>query len=172
MNSENQQFTIISFALAGALISFLRYNITPAKIFMGDTGSLLVGLIVGILTIRFIDFNYHKTGEYLVESVPIIAMSIIILPLFDLLRSFSIRLYHKRSPFKPDRNHMHHMLIDLGLSHEASTSILLMYNAFIIFIAFYFQNLGIYPLGFLILFISIIFSGILYLLLNKKQKKK
>jgi UDP-N-acetylmuramyl pentapeptide phosphotransferase/UDP-N-acetylglucosamine-1-phosphate transferase len=171
MNNENSQFSIIAFALTGALIGFLRYNVTPAKIFMGDTGSLLLGLILGMLSIKFIDINFHKTGAVLVKSVPIVAISIIIIPLFDLLRSFSIRIINKRSPFRPDRNHMHHMLIDLGFSHTFATGILVIFNISIITIAFCFDNIGIYPLGFIILSISILFSSVLYILLNKKQKK-
>jgi len=168
---ENSQFAIIAFALMGALIGFLRYNITPAKIFMGDTGSLLLGLFLGIFAIEFIETNLNYTGQFSAHpATPIVAISIIIIPLFDLLRSFSIRLVHGRSPFKPDRNHMHHMLVDLGLSHVFSTGILIIYNITIITIAFMFKDIGIYPLGFLVLSISIIFSGGLYYLVKRKNK--
>ncbi len=167
---DNSQYTIIAFALLGALIGFLRYNITPAKIFMGDTGSLLLGLFLGIFAIQFIEINSNYTGSFNVApATPIVAISIIIIPLFDLLRSFSIRLVHGRSPFKPDRNHMHHMLVDLGLSHTFSTGILMLYNIVIITIAFSFKNIGIYPLGFMILIISILFSGGLYYLVKRKK---
>ena len=168
---DNSQYAIIAFALMGALVGFLRYNVTPAKIFMGDTGSLLLGLFLGIFAIRFIESNHNYTGYYSVApSTPIVAISIIIIPLFDLLRSFSIRLVHRRSPFKPDRNHMHHMLVDLGFSHTFSTGILIIYNIIIISIAFIFKDIGIYPLGFLILTISIIFSGGLYFLVKRRNK--
>ena len=167
---DSSQLAIVAFGLLGALIAFLRYNITPAKIFMGDTGSLLLGLILGIFAIKFINVNLHYNGTYSVNSIPIVTMSILIIPLFDLLRSFSIRLANKRSPFRPDRNHMHHMLVDLGFSHIFATGILIIFNIAIIVIAFTLQDIGIYPLGFLILAISIIFSGTLYYLVKKKTK--
>ena len=173
---ENSQLAIVAFGLIGALIGFLRYNVTPAKIFMGDTGSLLLGLILGIFAIKFIDLNLNYNdsydSSYRVNSIPIIAISILIIPLFDLLRSFSIRLIHKKSPFSPDRNHMHHMLIDLGFSHVFATGILILFNISIIIIAFTLQDIGIYALGFLILTISIIFSGILHYLSKKKEKNQ
>ena len=138
---------------------------------MGDTGSLLLGLLLGIFAIKFIEINHTYTGQFSAQpATPIIAISIIIIPLFDLLRSFSIRLVHGRSPFRPDRNHMHHMLVDLGLSHVFATGVLILFNISIISIAFIFQDIGIYPLGFLILSIAILFSGILYFLLKRKQK--
>lgn len=168
---ENSQFAIIAFALFGALVGFLRYNYTPAKIFMGDTGSLLLGLLLGVFAIKFIGINITYTGQFSAQpATPIVAISIIIIPLFDLLRSFSVRLIHGRSPFKPDRNHMHHMLVDLGLSHEFSTGVLILYNIAIISIAFICKDIGIYPLGFLILLISIFFSGSLYYLVKRKNK--
>ncbi len=139
------EIAIVAFALVGSLVAFLKYNITPAKIFMGDTGSLLIGLVCSILTIQFIEVH-DKIGEELyplpIEDAPSMAIAILILPLFDTLRVFTIRLFKKKSPFHPDRNHIHHMMIDAGFSHSSASGILIAVNLTFIFIAYSLQSLG------------------------------
>lgn len=81
------EISIVAFALCGALVAFLKYNITPAQIFMGDTGALLLGLVCSILAIKFIELhNEIENSPYTFRSAPSIAMAILILPLFDTLR--------------------------------------------------------------------------------------
>ncbi|MBL0262235.1 MAG: undecaprenyl/decaprenyl-phosphate alpha-N-acetylglucosaminyl 1-phosphate transferase [Saprospiraceae bacterium] len=97
---------MLSFSLIGSLTAFLKYNVTPAKIFMGDTGSLLVGLICGILAIRFIEL--HKdilSVEYKFISAPAVAIGILFIPLYDMLHVFIVRIISGKSPFHPDRLH-------------------------------------------------------------------
>jgi len=77
---------------------------------MGDTGSLLVGIIISVLAIKIIELNGHAESTYVFQSGPALAMGVIGYPLFDLLRSFSIRIAKGHSPFRPDRNHIHHLL--------------------------------------------------------------
>jgi len=172
MVDPNSQLALVAFALAGALIAFLRFNVTPAKIFMGDTGSLLLGTVLAVFAIEFIDINNTYKGEFHIKSSPMVAIGILIIPLFDLLRSFSIRIFHKKSPFTADRNHMHHMLVDLGFSHTLSTVVLLGFNIAIITYAFVLQDIGSYLLGSSILLLAIIFSTILYKTSQKKLKNK
>ena len=168
MVDPNSQLAIVAFALAGSLIAFLRFNVMPAKIFMGDTGSLLLGTMLAVFAIEFIDINNTYTGAYHIKSSPIVAIGILIIPLFDLLRSFSIRIFHKKSPFTADRNHMHHILVDLGFNHTVSTLLLLLFNILIIIYVFSCQNLGSYLLGSSTLLMAIIFSIIIY---KRSQKK-
>jgi len=106
------ELAMVAFALAGSLVAFLKYNITPAKIFMGDTGSLLLGLVCSILTIKFIELH-QVIGDspYAFAAAPSTAIAILILPLFDTLRVFTMRLLKGNSPFHPDRTHIHHLLI-------------------------------------------------------------
>ncbi len=127
---ESYQFAILSYALCGSLIGFLWFNWSPAKIFMGDTGSLILGLILSILAIKFIEMNrvMEREAPYKVLSVPVITMAILIIPLFDTVRVFMIRILEGRSPFKPDRNHIHHILTDLGLNHAQSTLMIASFN--------------------------------------------
>jgi len=143
---ERIELASISFALAGSIIAFLYYNVTPAKIFMGDTGSLLVGLVASILSISFIEQHQYimdtPYARYAVQSPPAIAVGILILPLFDTLRVFITRMAKGHSPFKPDRNHIHHLLLDLGYSHMQATSILVLVNITFIFFVYKFQSLG------------------------------
>ncbi len=137
------EFSMIAIALVGALLAFLKFNITPAKIFMGDSGSLVLGLIVSILIIHFIDFHQDFPGHPLTfTGVPAIAISILIFPLFDTLRVFTVRILKGRSPLSPDRHHIHHMLIDAGFTHTNASLILVMVNAIYILLAMTFQALG------------------------------
>jgi UDP-GlcNAc:undecaprenyl-phosphate/decaprenyl-phosphate GlcNAc-1-phosphate transferase len=135
-------YAVLAFSLAGSLIGFLIYNFSPAKIFMGDTGSLLIGLINSILVIKFINIADAPTVKLPLEAVPAIAFSLLIVPLFDTLRVFGLRILNRRSPFSPDRNHIHHFLLDLGYNHRAVTFICVLVNLALIAIAFFARHLG------------------------------
>lgn len=137
------EIAIVAFALGGALVAFLKYNITPAEIFMGDTGALLLGLVCSILTIQFIEHhNQLKDSAYTFNSAPSVAIAILILPLFDTLRVFILRVMEGKSPFNPDRKHIHHILIDLGLTHMQATGVLFLTNILFILLAIMLQNIG------------------------------
>ncbi|MFZ1496674.1 MAG: MraY family glycosyltransferase, partial [Saprospiraceae bacterium] len=171
--TENLALSIIAFSLAGALIAFLKYNFTPAKIFMGDTGALLVGLISAILIIKFIEVHrVNNASPYLVKAVPAVAIGILILPLFDTLRVFITRILNGRSPLYPDRTHIHHLMLDLGFSHMQATAILVFVNLIFIIIAFLFQNIGTLNLLVLILTLATILSSGLYNAVNKKKMRR
>ena len=128
------QYAILAFALMGSLLGFMIYNWSPAKIFMGDTGSLILGFVVSLLAVKFIEMNrlMDRDAQYKVLSVPVVTMGILIIPLFDTLRVFAIRLMNKKSPFCPDRNHIHHILVDLGFSHAQTAMFLGAFNIFMI----------------------------------------
>lgn len=164
---------IVAFCLAGSTIAFLKYNITPAQIFMGDTGSLLIGLVCSILTILFIEENHIQPNHPLAfEAAPSVAFGILILPLFDTLRVFITRMLKGKSPFYPDRNHIHHLLIDSGLTHMQATFILILVNIFFIFIAIALQNIGTFNLLILILGIATLLSTLLVFIASNKRKLK
>jgi UDP-GlcNAc:undecaprenyl-phosphate/decaprenyl-phosphate GlcNAc-1-phosphate transferase len=124
----NNQWSLacLAFSLVGSLLAFLRYNYsTTNKIFMGDTGSLVVGFIVSVLAIQFVQlnvFNFNTNTMY--KSAPVVAIVLLIVPIFDTLRVFSIRILKGKSPFKADRLHLHHLMIDNGLSHVATSFVL------------------------------------------------
>jgi UDP-N-acetylmuramyl pentapeptide phosphotransferase/UDP-N-acetylglucosamine-1-phosphate transferase len=124
----------LAFALAGSLFAFLFFNFSPAKIFMGDSGSLTIGLIVCILAIKVISFDVSLIhNEYILKiSKPIFAMAVLAYPLTDTLRIFMYRAVHGTSPFSADRNHLHHRLKDIGYSDRKTVIILYSVNVFII----------------------------------------
>lgn len=126
----------VTLSLIGSLLAFLKFNKTPAKIFMGDTGSLLIGLTISYLLIRFINLN-HKSTNLVLEfrSAPSIAVAVVFIPLLDTLRVMFIRIWNKKSPFTPDQNHLHHILLKRGFSHIQASLILFTINCVCIIIA-------------------------------------
>ncbi|WCL80176.1 MraY family glycosyltransferase [Saprospira sp. CCB-QB6] len=163
---------ILAFAMLGALAAFLYYNASPAKIFMGDTGSLLLGLTLSVLAISFIESNKLPHEHCYIESVPAVAIAILIIPLFDTLRVFSLRAMRGKSPFQPDRTHIHHILIDLGCSHMQATAILALINLLFIGIAFQLQFLGSLELLLVLLLIAVLLTSFSFYLINRKQGQK
>lgn len=124
---------IIAFSLAGALLGFLRFNFYPANIFMGDSGSLTVGLIVCVLAIQVIEFDFSQVPESMKHiSKPIFAMAVLSYPLIDTLRIFTIRIAKGISPFSPDSNHIHHRLLKLGLNHAKAVGVIYLFNVVLI----------------------------------------
>jgi UDP-N-acetylmuramyl pentapeptide phosphotransferase/UDP-N-acetylglucosamine-1-phosphate transferase len=147
--SAQYQYAILSFALVGALLGFIHFNLfgTSFKIFMGDTGSLLIGFIIAILVIQFNELNLPSNlsvpSIYRIYSAPAVSISILMIPLYDTLRVFFVRIIRKQSPFKADRGHMHHKLIDLGYSHAKATLIMVIANIIFICIALFLQYMHI-----------------------------
>lgn len=156
----------LSFALMGALVGFLRYNFSPAKLFMGDTGSMLIGCITAVLTIKYIDVYFQNTDlvNYRIDSAPAFTIAIILIPIFDTLRVFILRISKRKSPFSADQNHLHHLLIRAGLKHEHSSLVLLTFNALAILLVIVLDRLGNFILICLLGFICILFAMFLKLL--------
>ncbi len=113
-------YSIIAFSLVGSTGAFLFYNFHPAKIFMGDAGSMLLGLVNAILVIHFID-KAPTAAVLPVSASPVVGFGILVIPLMDTLRVFFIRICRGRSPFSADRNHIHHLFLDRGFSVAATT---------------------------------------------------
>ncbi len=167
------EFAVVAFALAGSTIAFLKYNVTPARIFMGDTGSLLVGLICSILTLQFIELHRDlENSRYAVQAVPAVAIGILILPLFDTLRVFLTRIFQGRSPLSADRNHIHHLLIDCGLTHMQATATLVFVNIIFILLVFRLQHLGTYKLLILIVGLATLLTLLLIYFRNRYQTRQ
>ena len=151
-------YSILAFALAGSLAAFLIFNFHPAKIFMGDTGSMLIGLVNAILVVKFINVAQSPDIPFPIQAAPAIGFTILLIPLLDTLRVFGIRIFHRRSPFSPDRNHIHHLMLDKGLTHRAITVILVTVNLFFIVAAYLSRNVGCTWLIFAV--VGIFFAGI------------
>jgi len=110
----NQYFyCAMAISMSGALIAFFLYNKPPALIFMGDTGSLFLGMLFSVFSIFFIEKG-GTFSNYLINTRIILAFALLSVPLLDMVRLFYIRCYHKKSPFSADNNHIHHLLAQLG----------------------------------------------------------
>lgn len=157
-------FTILSFALAGSIGAFLYYNFNPAKIFMGDAGSMLLGLVNAILVIHFIE-EAPSARVIPVSASPAVGFGILMIPLLDTLRVFCIRLSRGRSPFFADRNHVHHLFLDRGFSHKATTLIIAFFSLLFGLISFFLGNMG--NTWTIIIQCSLFFTGIFILNLRK-----
>jgi len=132
-------FLLLCLALCGCLSAFLLFNKTPARIFLGDSGSLMIGFLTAIFSLRYLALasNNPNTSAWISNtSAPAIVMAIVIIPLIDTTRVFVLRLLKKRSPFTADRNHLHHLLLDRGFSHLQSTAILILCNSPVLLLAF------------------------------------
>jgi UDP-GlcNAc:undecaprenyl-phosphate/decaprenyl-phosphate GlcNAc-1-phosphate transferase len=169
---DSIELSIVAFALCGALVAFLKYNISPARIFMGDTGALLLGLVCSILSIKFIELhNEIGFSPYTFQSAPAMAIAILILPLFDTLRVFVLRIMQGKSPFYPDRKHIHHVLIDLGLTHMQATGLLLVVNLLFILLAIRLQHVGNLLLLVIVMGIAVSLSVIAGRMADIKKRK-
>ena len=167
---DKYNFVILGIALSGSLLAFLKYNMgKKAQIFMGDTGSLTLGLLTGIFAIRFIDVN-HDTGFFFKPAfAPVLVFSILIIPLFDTLRVFILRMSKGKSPFSGDRNHLHHFLIDSGLNHTQASIVLYFANLAFIGLAFILKDINQIVLLVLILGVASLLSLLLFFVKSAKQ---
>lgn len=135
---QHYELAIVSLSLAGAILGFLKFNISPAKVFMGDTGSLLIGLISVIMAFKFLAVSDHPQPASMAPTSSSlgIVLAILIGPVSDTLRVFIIRIRKGESPFVGDRNHIHHRILQLGFTQLQTTAILILLNGFIILSAF------------------------------------
>lgn len=166
---NNIAYAFIAFSMFGAVMGFLVFNYPPAKIFMGDTGSLIIGLVAVILAIKFIEIN--KIGispDRTFNSAPAIAVAVLIVPIFDSLRIFFIRVVNRKSPFRGDRNHIHHRLLRLGLSAKQIMLLTASFNIVMIGSTVLLQDLGNFALIFIQISICMLFNTWLTYIKGKK----
>lgn len=130
-------FAVFASATMGALAGFFYFNVlgNRNKIFMGDTGALLLGMIFAVLSIKFCETNLRVVSSYRMSSAPAIAIALLSIPLFDIFRVFMIRIFRKKSPFRADKNHVHHILISLNFTHIEASMILLILNVILVTLA-------------------------------------
>lgn len=130
-------WSILAICLVGSLAVFFCYNVfggKRTKIFMGDSGSLLVGYMLTAFVFRFCEMNaYGPLPDRLhMSAAPAVAISVLSIPIFDTLRVSLARIKNKKSPFQPDKNHIHHLLLNTGLNHIQTTAVLLCVSALLI----------------------------------------
>jgi UDP-N-acetylmuramyl pentapeptide phosphotransferase/UDP-N-acetylglucosamine-1-phosphate transferase len=159
-NSGELSLATISVALIGALIAFLRSNFsTKNKIFMGDTGSMILGFLLAFFTISFISQSQTNIDSEYFRASPALALAMLFFPLMDTFRIFFIRIFVlKKSPFEADRNHIHHRFIQSGFTHVQTTILIVLINLVIIIIAFNMLHLNLNTqIGLLFVYGSILY---------------
>lgn len=139
----DQVVLLLSAAIMGSIVGFLRFNTHPARVFMGDAGSQFLGFAAGVLVILLT----QKTNPALSPAMPLLLLG---LPILDTFVVMGQRLYEGRSPFAPDRNHIHHKLLSLGYDHYEAVVLVYAAQALLVTSAVYFRyytdlwNLSIY----------------------------
>jgi UDP-GlcNAc:undecaprenyl-phosphate GlcNAc-1-phosphate transferase len=169
------QYVILSVSIIGALFGFLRFNVFSKKnkIFMGDTGSLILGLLISVLIIKFNEMNIPKNFSYSKYGAPAISIAILVIPLYDTLRILFIRFFQRKPLFKPDKQHIHHIFLNLGLTHKQAVLILAVINILFIIAAMYLHNkMGIRRLILVFLLASMIVFYIPEYIIRRKRKKR
>lgn len=169
---KQYELAAVSFAMAGSILGFLKFNLTPAKIFMGDTGSLLIGLISAVMALKFIDVNMLTASKQpAIYEAPALTVAILIGPIFDTIRVFVIRIASGVSPFTADRNHIHHRMLKLGLTHLQTTLILTAANVCTILMVLLLKQYGNTVLILITVGLSLVFNWSITFLLRSKQRE-
>jgi UDP-GlcNAc:undecaprenyl-phosphate GlcNAc-1-phosphate transferase len=172
-NGGELGWAYLSLSLAGGLTGFLFFNLTPAKIFMGDLGSLLTGYIAALLSIKFMaisDTQQIMIGSLEISSAAGLVLAILIIPIFDTIRVFTLRILRNTSPFTADRNHVHHRLLFVGLSHVQTTLTLSVLNILFIALALSVQQIGNTALLGLLIFTIIAVNSAMSLYIERYKK--
>ncbi len=123
---------LISMAVSGSIFGFLRHNTYPAQLFMGDTGSQFLGFSAGVLAVLLTQVENPALS-------PVLPLLILGLPILDTLAVIGQRIYEKRSPFSPDKNHIHHKLLALGFDHYEAVLIIYVIQALLMVGAYFLQ---------------------------------
>ena len=166
-------WVMLTAGLAGSLFTFSFFNVfgKSNKIFMGDTGSLTLGFMMSLIAIHFNEKNIDPAIPYFINAAPAVSIGILLIPIFDTLRVILFRLIHRRSPFDPDKTHIHHYLLDLGLSHLNATLVLLGSSLIFIVIAFLLKDLTVFTALLILFALGLVKSFITFYLARKKIKK-
>lgn len=171
--TENAYLAISAYAIGGSLSIFFIYNVFggKSKIFMGDSGSLLLGYLVTLFVFKFCEMNAYQSIPlyFKMSAAPAVAVCVLSVPLFDTMRVMLTRLKKGVSPFQPDRNHIHHLLLKTGLKHGQVTILLLMVSIAFIVLGVFCRNWSIGMLTLTVLLIASTLTYILWRLVDNKN---
>tara|TARA_R110002049_G_C9172848_1_gene562166 strand:+ start:3549 stop:4640 length:1092 start_codon:yes stop_codon:yes gene_type:complete len=169
---DDISMVVLAASAIGALISFLYFNFSKRrKMFMGDSGSMILGFIIAVFAVRFIDTSESSNTSLFSSSSPVLTLSILFFPLLDTLRIFFIRIVvHKKSPFTADNNHLHHRFLSCGFTHKQTTITIVLTNIVLIFVTYFSRNFDInWQLVLLLVSGTILYS--LYFIFNWIKNK-
>lgn len=129
--------TLLMALLVGICLGFLPHNAHPARIFMGDSGSMLLGLVMAtgaVVATGQVASGLYDRAEGIPTFVPVVLpIVVMLLPFLDLVLAVLRRTASGRSPFSPDREHVHHKLLDLGYTHRQAVAVMYLWTAFVAF---------------------------------------
>lgn len=166
----------VSFGLMGATAGLLYYNFPPAKIYMGDTGSMMLGFSIFLLSILFIHtYPGHSINITSIvistNGAIIVVTSILFLPVFDALRVFALRAAKGISPLNADRTHLHYYILDAGFNHSQAGLIIISASLIMILAGYLLQNVSLLLAFTCFTAISSVFIGIIAIMRRKRQRK-
>ena len=163
LGSYNYPLVILSVCIIGSVLAFLYYNLSNyrnTKIFMGDTGSMLLGFLLAFTAVCFIDIFIDKKipgmPRYYLQAAPAIAVAILILPIVDTLNVIIVRLIIGKSVLSADKNHIHHKLLRMNLTHRRSSFYIMCYYLMIVAVAYYLRHIEVNLLLVVVLFLGFI----------------
>jgi len=167
-------YSVVASALVASMIPFLYDNLIShnRKIFLGDNGSLLIGAVLVILVIKYCELNLNENSWFSIKTAPALSLAFLAIPVMDALRVIVIRITHKKSPFSPDKRHLHHQILNIvGGNHLMSTLLIVALQMLFIAVAISWRHL---TNGRLISIMVIMFitMSIVIFLLNKRADKK
>jgi UDP-GlcNAc:undecaprenyl-phosphate GlcNAc-1-phosphate transferase len=174
--SGDPNTALIAFALAGGVLAFLYFNFNPAKIFMGDTGSLVLGFTISVLCVRLLQVNTFASNPVL-PNAPVFVLGIVMVPVFDTLRVFALRTWRGNSPFQADRTHIHHLLTNNGFNHVFSVRVICFIHALVLIEVFVLRNMKqeftlLLLIVFMVLVSMILKKSDIFLRINSKNKSR
>lgn len=159
-STGNLTYAVLAMATAGSLSAFAIYNVfgKTNKIFMGDTGSLIIGLLLSLFALEFNEMK--PTGDASFDKLPtVLSLTLLAFPLYDMARLFVERMLKGKSPFAPDKNHVHHKYLRLGLSHIQASLVIVILQSITIAIIYFLREVNI---NLLFLVLSGLISSFLY----------
>lgn len=165
-------WSVLGICMVGSLAVFFIYNVFGhrEKIFMGDSGSLLLGYLLTAFVFHFCEINaYHVVPETLhMNAAPAVAICVLTVPIFDTMRVILTRIKQHRSPFNPDKNHIHHLLLRTGLNHIQTTCVLLSVSLIFIGWGILGRNWNMWVLVISDFALATVMTLILWRIINKK----
>lgn len=148
---EHYFLALISFSMIGTLLSFLRFNFSNTeKIIMGDSGAFVIALLITYQFFTFLNYSYDPAQPELVGQKILYLIALFSYPIADTTRVFFVRVLASKNPFKPDKNHLHHLLLKNGFSHAQATLLIAFLTLTMVLLAYVVRDFPI-ALGFTLL---------------------
>ena len=170
-SAGDYRWSVMMASITGALVSFLYFNVFADryKIFMGDTGSLVLGFLLAVTAVKFNETVLSAPAGLSMAAAPAVSIGILIIPIFDTLRVAVTRLINLRSPFMPDKTHIHHYLLELIHSHRLSSLVLILAAFLFCLVSYCLRNTPVSLLLVILIAMAAVLFYIPIYLVNKRK---